>query len=482
MSTASSPLFAPSDPDALVRVSGVSKKFCLSLKKSLWYGLCDMGRELTGRRHGEAHVRGQGTGDRGQQVRGPRSEVRGPQDPQPSTFNLQPATDPPSTGNLQPATQTPSTFNLQPAPDSGLRPKEFWAVKDVGFELKPGESLGLIGHNGAGKTTLLKMLNGLIKPDAGRIEMRGRIGALIALGAGFNPILTGRENIYTNASVLGLSKKETDAKLDEIIDFAEIGEFIDTPVQNYSSGMAVRLGFAVAASLSPDILLLDEVLAVGDMAFQAKCYNILGEFRSRGVAFILVSHNMHIISRYCEKVLYMRHGSVVYHGDAAAGIAGFEEEMQAKVLHNRGQEKPPEAYGTGQVKIKSVAFCDGDGRKVDVLDATRPFCLTIEYECAETELSDVVMDVIVRGTNEVLFQGRSDSYGSIFRMASPVGRISVHFEALPVRTPFLFFSFCLMDRVLATIFDWKRDVKVAVRLDKRGGGLLAPQARWSFQQ
>ena len=156
------------DDAPLIKVEGVSKKFCLSLKKSLWYGLKDMGNELVGRRHGG---------------------------------------------------------------DGGLRPKEFWAVKDVGFELKRGDCLGLIGRNGAGKTTLLKMLNGLIKPDAGRIEMRGRVGALIALGAGFNPVLTGRENIYTNASVLGLSKKEIDAKIDEIIDFAEIGDFMDTPVQ-----------------------------------------------------------------------------------------------------------------------------------------------------------------------------------------------------------------------------------------------------------
>ena len=172
--------------DTLIKVEGVSKKFCLSLKKSLWYGLCDMGRELTGRRHGTAH----------QDVKNQMSEVRSPHVSSPSTFNLQPATSSP-----------------------GLRPKEFWAVHDVSFELKRGECLGLIGRNGAGKTTLLKMLNGLIKPDAGRIEMRGRVGALIALGAGFNPILTGRENIYVNGSVLGLSKREIDAKLDEMSDF-----------------------------------------------------------------------------------------------------------------------------------------------------------------------------------------------------------------------------------------------------------------------
>ena len=164
-----------------------------------------------------------------------------------------------------------ATVNPQLSPP--LRDGEFWAVNDVSFELRRGECLGLIGHNGAGKTTLLKMLNGLIKPDAGSITIRGRVGALIALGAGFNPILTGRENIYINGSVLGLSKKEIDGKIDEIIDFAEIGEFIDSPVQNYSSGMSVRLGFSIASSLSPDVLILDEVLAVGDIGFVIKCLN-----------------------------------------------------------------------------------------------------------------------------------------------------------------------------------------------------------------
>ena len=178
--------------ETLIKVKGLSKKFCRSLKKSMWYGMQDIGSELLGKRHGKNGV---------------------------------------------------------------LRTGEFWAVKDINFELKRGECLGLIGHNGAGKTTLLRMLNGLIRPDQGRIEMRGKVGALIALGAGFNPILTGRENIYVNASVLGMDKQYVDTKIDEIIDFAEIREFINSPVQSYSSGMSVRLGFAVAAILiEPDIL------------------------------------------------------------------------------------------------------------------------------------------------------------------------------------------------------------------------------------
>jgi lipopolysaccharide transport system ATP-binding protein len=231
--------------DTLIKVEGVSKKFCLSLKRSLWYGLRDLGNELRGKRHG---------------------------------------------GNGQ------------------LRPDEFWAVRDVGFELRRGECMGLIGHNGAGKTTLLRMLNGLIKPDQGRIEIRGKVGALIALGAGFNPLLTGRENIYVNGSVLGLSKHEIDAKLDEIIDFAELGNFIDTPIRYYSSGMGVRLGFSSAAILiEPDVLFLDEVLAVGDIGFVIKCLNRMRKLTAKS-AVVFVSHSMPNISMFCNRVMVLKHG------------------------------------------------------------------------------------------------------------------------------------------------------------------------------
>lgn len=250
--------------ETLIKVEGVSKKFCRNLKKSLWYGIKDLGNEILGRRHG---------------------------------------------GN------------------GALRLGEFWAVNDVSFELKRGECLGLIGRNGAGKTTLLRMLNGLIKPDSGRIEMRGRVGALIALGAGFNPILTGRENIYVNGSVLGLKKREIDRKIEEIIDFSEIKEFIDTPVQNYSSGMTVRLGFSIASSFTPDILILDEVLAVGDASFRAKCYRRIGECISSS-AVIFVSHNMEQIARICNICCVLEKGELKFLGEANKAISLFGSMLQ----------------------------------------------------------------------------------------------------------------------------------------------------------
>jgi lipopolysaccharide transport system ATP-binding protein len=244
--------------DVLIAVEGVSKKFCGRLKRSLWYGLQDTIGDMLGL---------------------DSSEQR-------------------------------------------LRQDEFWAVNDVSFELRRGECLGLIGRNGAGKTTLLKMLNGLIKPDRGRIEIRGHVGALIALGAGFNQILTGRENIYINGAVLGLSRRDIDRKIDDIIDFAEIGDFIDAPVQSYSSGMQVRLGFAVATALEPDVLLLDEVLAVGDAAFRAKCFHRIGKVLNKA-AVIFVSHNEEQVYRICNRVMLLANGSVIKQGAPEAVLAAY---------------------------------------------------------------------------------------------------------------------------------------------------------------
>ncbi|NPA09830.1 MAG: ATP-binding cassette domain-containing protein [Chlorobi bacterium] len=259
-----------------------------------------------------------------------------------------------------------STLGLRVNKD--LRPQEFWAVHDVSFELKRGECIGLIGHNGAGKSTLLKVLNGLYNPDKGKIVMRGKIGALIELGAGFNPILTGRENIYNNASILGFTKKEVEEKMNSIINFSEIGEFIDTPVQNYSSGMKVRLGFSVAAHLEPDILIIDEVLAVGDLGFILKCFSKIDELLPR-TAVIFVSHSMPMISRICNEVILMDHGKVEYCGkEIGKGI-----QLYYNKFSNNHQNK---VYDTKTLELISV--------QTDLLNNKihrhKDFNLTFEFE------------------------------------------------------------------------------------------------------
>ncbi len=272
--------------DELITVENIGKKFCRNLKRSLWYGVKDIASELIG--HGRKIKE--------------------------------------------------------------LRKGEFWAVQDVSFTVQRGETIGLIGRNGAGKTTLLRMLNGLIKPDKGTIHIRGRMQALIALGAGFNPVLTGRENIYVNASVLGIPKKEIDRKLDEIIAFSGIEEFMDTPVQNYSSGMSVRLGFAVAAHLDPDILLVDEVLAVGDEGFQSKCLNKIGELKKNGTAILLVSHNMHTISTYSSSIILINKGVQENYTDISEGIKKYRSAFKGD------QEIQKVVSGNNNISFYDVSF------------------------------------------------------------------------------------------------------------------------------
>ncbi len=234
-------------------------------------------------------------------------------------------------------------------PTDTLRKDEFWALRDINFELRRGECLGLIGHNGAGKSTLLKILNGLINPDEGKVTLRGRVGALIELGAGFNPILSGRENIYNNGAVLGFTKAEIDHKVEDIIDFAEIREFIDMPVQNYSSGMKVRLGFAVAAQMEPDVLIIDEVLAVGDMGFRAKCLSKMASIMEN-CAIIFVSHSMPLIARTSNRILLMDRGLVVINSlDVSKGIGKFYENFESVTGVNT-------VHGTKRIILNSFSI------------------------------------------------------------------------------------------------------------------------------
>ncbi len=207
-----------------------------------------------------------------------------------------------------------------------LREGEFWAVQEASFEVHPGEALGVMGVNGCGKTTLLRMLNGVYAPDAGRVEMRGRVGALIAAGAGFAPMLSGRENVYINGSLLGLSTAEIDALMDEIVAFSELGQFIDLPVRNYSSGMFVRLGFAIAALSRPDVLLMDEVLAVGDLNFQKKCFDHILQLKRQGTAIILVSHSPGAIWSVCDRGLFMDRGRVLLDGPVEDAIRAYDDQ------------------------------------------------------------------------------------------------------------------------------------------------------------
>ncbi|HWC00676.1 MAG TPA: ABC transporter ATP-binding protein [Bryobacteraceae bacterium] len=245
-----------------------------------------------------------------------------------------------------------------------LEKKQFWALRDVSFELGKGESLAIIGPNGSGKSTTLKLLSRILKPDHGSITLRGRLGALIELGAGFHPDLTGRENIYLNGTILGMKRSEIDAKFNQIVEFSELSEFLDTPVKRYSSGMYARLGFSVACHVDPDVLLVDEVLSVGDYHFQQKCFDKMREFVQRGTTLIFISHNMTAVTSLCKSALVLRKGEAVYMGDVSTAVQKYHsfydeisgsKEVQvisAQLRSGRGEER--EVFHPGEEAVLEV--------------------------------------------------------------------------------------------------------------------------------
>jgi ABC-type polysaccharide/polyol phosphate transport system ATPase subunit len=232
---------------------------------------------------------------------------------------------------------------------------EFWAVRDVSFEVPTGQSLGIIGHNGAGKSTVLKLLAGVTAPTEGELTIRGRMAALLEVGSGFHPELTGRENVFLSGSILGMRRQEIRSKFDSIVDFADVEEFIDTPIKRYSSGMVVRLGFSVAAHLEPDILLLDEVLAVGDSAFQKKCIERVLSLKNRST-IIFISHDLHAVQQLCDRVLVMSGGQVVEDASAETAIAVYN-----KLIRFRSSSKIAQAGEERTAEITSLDFVDAQG-------------------------------------------------------------------------------------------------------------------------
>jgi len=265
-----------------------------------------------------------------------------------------------------------------------------WALKDVSFEIKSGEVVGIIGPNGAGKSTLLKVLSRITEPTEGRVVLNGRVGSLLEVGTGFHPELTGRENIFLNGSILGMTKVEIERKFDEIVDFSGIEKFIDTPVKHYSSGMYVRLAFSVAAHLDPEILLVDEVLAVGDAAFQKKCLGKMEQVAGEGRTVLLVSHNMGSIGQLCQKTLLLEKGCLTFEGESGQAIArylqGANEVDQAELIFSSDASK--------EMQIRSIRILNEIGSPSINLDLTHPIRIEIAYQVNQ-EIQDAYISVVL---------------------------------------------------------------------------------------
>lgn len=265
---------------------------------------------------------------------------------------------------------------------TGLRPQEFWAVHDVSFAIKRGEALGIIGPNGSGKSTILKLLSGILRPDRGRYAVQGRLSALIEVGAGFHPDLTGRENVFLNGSILGMTRKEIAGKFNQIVEFAGVEEFIDTPLKHYSSGMAVRLGFAVSAFIEPDVLLVDEVLSVGDTEFRNRCQRRMEQMRRAGVTMILVSHNLNEVRNLCERTLMIFKGRVAMEGPTQKVLEKYHQTVGEKI---RLDWERDDARHAADQPVKTIALTraevlDEQGQRVETLHTGAAMVLRIHYD------------------------------------------------------------------------------------------------------
>jgi lipopolysaccharide transport system ATP-binding protein len=279
--------------------------------------------------------------------------------------------------------------------------EEFWALKDVSFEVAEGEVLGVIGRNGAGKSTLLKVLTRITAPTAGRAEIRGRVGSLLEVGTGFHPELTGRENIYLNGAILGMKRREIQAKLPEIVDFSGVERFIDTPVKRYSSGMYVRLAFSVAAHLEPEILVVDEVLSVGDAEFQARCLGRMEDFSQTGRTVLFVSHNMQAVAQLCDRALWLESGEVVEDGRSEELVAHYLQTA-AGSESSRSWDDLETAPGDDLVRLRSLRIIREDGSTADFVDAREPVGVEVRFEVLR-EGVPIFPKIKVNAGNQVAF-------------------------------------------------------------------------------
>ncbi len=337
------------------------------------------------------------------------------------------------------------------------RKQEFWALRDVSFEVQPGETLGLIGPNGSGKSTILKLISRILTPTEGHITVNGRVSSLLELGAGFHPDLTGRENIYLNGSVLGLSRREINERLDDIIAFAELERFIDMPVKHYSSGMYMRLGFAVAAHVEPDILLVDEVLAVGDQSFQLKCYDRIADLRSRGVTIIFVSHSLDDVRRLCTRAIWLEDGEIRSKGHVDQVIEQYLSRVMAREesqLTAQGMAKGQrERWGSGEVRIVDVEFYDQTGQRRHIFTTGERMRVRIRY-VTTARIERPVFGVAIYRADGLHINGPNTRFsGYEIPMVEGKGELWCTFEMLPLLEGRYWFSASVYDETCTHPYD-----------------------------
>jgi lipopolysaccharide transport system ATP-binding protein len=338
------------------------------------------------------------------------------------------------------------------------RSERFVALDDVSLKIERGETVGLIGPNGAGKSTLLKLVSGIIEPTSGRMMTHGRVGALLELGSGFHPDLTGRENIYLNGSILGLSRAEIRDKMDEIIAFAELERFIDAPVRHYSSGMYVRLGFSVAVHTEPDILLVDEALAVGDAAFQSKCLDRIADLRGSGVTIILVSHDLVSIQSLCDRAIWLEQGRIRMQGDPVdvvmAYVSSIAEKEAAKNASRFRAVNDGGRWGTGRVRITQVELLGANGQPGEVFETGQPLEIRLYYHAPEP-VEEPVFGLAVHHQNRAHLCGPNTQVGGLtIPQVQGEGVISYHVPRLNLLEGAYLISASVVNKTNTEVYDY----------------------------
>jgi ABC-type polysaccharide/polyol phosphate transport system ATPase subunit len=357
----------------------------------------------------------------------------------------------------------------------------FWAVDDVSFEVHEGSTTGLIGENGSGKSTMLKCLAKILRPDKGAVSTTGKMSALLELGAGFHPELTGRENVFLNGAILGLKQKELVARFDDIVDFAGIGRFIDEPVKNYSSGMYVRLGFSVAINVEPDILLVDEVLAVGDEAFQRKCLERFAELKNNGKTVIIVSHSMPSVINMCDHAIWFKKGHKMADGTPKDVVEAYTGSI---VLSEHRPTETGDRWGSGEARIERVELIERSGMQVTRIGSGEPVTVRLWYTTTEP-VARPVFTVSIKTLQGVVISAPSTRQDdkNIPEKLDGTGCVDLRLDHFPLLPGTYDISASVMDYTLAHPYDVRRNV-LRIDVDRKGQmdpeGIVSLGGQWSY--
>jgi len=368
------------------------------------------------------------------------------------------------------------------------RPKQdLWAVRDLSFDVFPGQALGIIGRNGSGKSTVLKLIARILRPTSGQVMVRGRISALLELGAGFHPDLTGRENIALNASVLGLTQEDVDRSFDSIVEFSELGEFIDMPVKHYSSGMYMRLGFSVAIHVNPTVLIVDEILAVGDQAFQMKCIDRIHEMKRKGVTIILISHNLSIVRRLCSHIIWLEHGQTQASGPTEEVTGQYKEYSNQTIgqqLATESQEGSFRRWGSQEIEITALRFLGSGGEEQSLFNTGDEMIIEIAY-CAHKPIREPEFGLAIFRQDGLQINGpNSQLAGLETGVVEGPGSIRYHIKRLPLLPARYQVTVAIHDSRLMQAFDYHElayPFRVVVGGTKEIDGVLEMSATWEWR-